>query len=168
MATTTKLTKKSMEQDEFIERVFDLGEWLEANWRAVAVGAGAVVAVALLMMGWMAMRERGAGEANDLLAKGMRAYQPAPGADGRAPAPNFAEALTLFEQAAGKAGSGALGDVARLYQARTLIAMGRASEATPVLEPVARSSQARRPRWRWRMAPPPRATTSARPPCSRR
>jgi TolA-binding protein len=143
MATTTKLTKKNVEQDEFIERVFDLGEWLEAHWRTVAIGAGAVVAVVLLAMGWMGMKARGTAEANDILAKGMRAYQPSPGVDGRAPAPNFAEALTLFEQAAGKAGSGALGDVARLYQARTLITMGRASEATPILELVSRSGNAR-------------------------
>ena len=142
MATTTKLTKKDIHQDEFIEGVFDLGEWLEANWRRVAITAGAVVAAVLLGFLWMSIRERGVGEANGLLAKGMEAFDPPPRADGSAPpAPNYAEALTSFEQAAAKGGS--VGDIARLFQGRTLIAMGRAAEATPVLTPLASSGNAR-------------------------
>lgn len=143
MATTTKLTKKDIQQDEFLESVFDLGEWLEANWKRVAIVGGSIVAVVLLGFGWMSLRDRSAGAANDLLAKGMRAYQPEAEGGGKAPAPNYPEALTSFEQAAEKAGSGSLGEVARLYQGRTLVAMGRASEAVPVLTTVTSSGNAR-------------------------
>ena len=143
MATTTKLTKKNMQQDEFLETVFDLGEWLEANWRRVAIAGGAIVAAILLGFGWMSLRDRTSAAANELLAKGMKAFQPDAAGGGKAPAPNYAEALTSFEQAADKGGSGAVGQVARLYQGRTLIAMGRAAEATPVLTSIASSGNTR-------------------------
>ncbi|HEX4825572.1 MAG TPA: tetratricopeptide repeat protein [Candidatus Polarisedimenticolaceae bacterium] len=143
MATTTKLTKKDMQQDEFIETVFDLGEWLEANWRRVAIVSGAIVVVVLIGLGWMSLSQRSSGAANDLLAKGMAAFQPEAAGGGKAPAPNYADALTNFQQAADKAGSGALGQVARLYQGRTLIAMGRAAEAVTLLTPLASSGNAR-------------------------
>jgi predicted negative regulator of RcsB-dependent stress response len=143
MATTTKLTKKDLQQqDEFIETVFDLGEWLEANWRRAAIILGALVAVVLIVLGWMSLSDRSRSAANDLLAKGMQAYQP-DAAGGKAASPNYAEALTSFEQAADKAGSGSLGQVARVYQARTLIAMGRAAEAVPILTQVASSGNGR-------------------------
>jgi tetratricopeptide (TPR) repeat protein len=67
----------------------------------------------------------------------MEAYAPAAGADGQTPAPRYAEALTLFEQAAAKGGSRGIGNVARLFHARTLIAMSRAQEAVPALEAMA-------------------------------
>ena len=143
MATTTKLTKKNMQQDEFLETVFDLGEWLEANWRRVAIAGGAIVAVVLLGLGWISLRGRTQAAANDLLAKVMHAFQPDAAGGGKAPAPNYAEALTSFEQAADRGGSGPVGQVARLYQGRTLIAMGRAAEAVPVLTPIASSGNAR-------------------------
>ena len=38
---TAKLTRKDMAQDEFIDGVFDFGEWLEVHWRRVALGLGA-------------------------------------------------------------------------------------------------------------------------------
>lgn len=140
---TSKLTKKSIQQDDFIESVFDLGEWLEANWRRVAIAGGAIVAVVLLGFGWMSLRNRSAGAANALLANGMRAFDPEPGADGKAAAPNYGEALSLFEQAADKGGSRSVGMIAQLYKGRTLVAMGRAAEATPVLTPLASSGNAR-------------------------
>ena len=130
---TAKISKKAMSQDEFIEGVFDFGEWLEAHWRRVAVGLGAVIAVVLLGMFWGSMRDGAADEANRLLGQGMDAYAPAAGADGQAPAPRYAEALPIFEKAADKA-SGHLAEVANLFRARTLMALGRASEAVPVLE----------------------------------
>jgi tetratricopeptide (TPR) repeat protein len=140
---TTKLTKKQVEQDEFIDTVFDLGEWLEVHWRRVAIAAVSVVAAVLLGFGWISMRERTAASANELLAKGMSAFQPDAGAAGKAAPPNYGEALTLFEQAADKAGSQPVGEIASLYRGRTLIAMGRAAEATPILTPIASSGNAR-------------------------
>ena len=135
---TVKITKKQMAQDEFIEGVFDFGAWLEVHWRRVAIGLGVAVAVVLAGIAWNASREKSAEEANRLLASGMEAYAPTAAAGGQAPAPapapRYAEALTLFEQAASRAGSRSVAEVARLFQARTLVALSRASEAVPVLE----------------------------------
>jgi TolA-binding protein len=139
---TTKIGKKDLQQDEFLENMFDLGEWLEVHWKRVAAIAGGVLALVLLGIAWNGLRGRTADEANALLGRGMDAYEPAPGADGKAPAPRYAEALPLFEQAAAKAGSSVVGDVARFYRGRTLIALGRAPEAIPVLEGVSSSSNA--------------------------
>jgi predicted negative regulator of RcsB-dependent stress response len=143
MATTKKITRKDLQQDEFIETVFDFGEWLEKNWKRLAMWAGAVVVAVLVGFAWVAMRGRAADEANALLAKGMEALHPDPGADGKAPAANPSDALTDFQQAASKGGSQAVGDVARLYQARALIALNRASEATPILDPLSKSGNDR-------------------------
>ena len=131
---TAKITKKDMQQDEFIEGVFDFGEWLEVHWRRVAIGTAAAVAVVVLFVAWNAMRERSSQEANRLLASGIDAFSPAAGEDGQTPAPRYTEALTLFEQAATTGGSQSIGDVARLFRARTLIALSRSPEAVPVLE----------------------------------
>ena len=131
---TAKITKKAMQQDEFIEGVFDFGEWLEVHWKRVLIAVGAVVAVVLLGVAWNGMRQRSAAEANRLLASGLDAFSPAAGADGQTPAPRYAEALPLFEQAATAGGSQNIGDVARLFRARTLIALSRGQEAVSVLE----------------------------------
>jgi hypothetical protein len=131
---TAKITKKAMRQDEFIEGVFDLGEWLEVHWKRVLIGLGAAVALVLLGVFWNGMRERASEEANRLLASGIAAYSPSAGGDGQTSAPRYAEALPLFEQAAAQGGSQPVGDVARLFRARTLIALSRAPEAVPVLE----------------------------------
>lgn len=131
---TAKITKKDMQQDEFIEGVFDFGEWLEVHWKRVALGLGVAVAMVLAFVAWNAMRERASQEANRLLGEGIGAFAPEAGADGQKPAPRYAEALTLFQQAAAAGGSQPIGAVARLLEARTLIALSRATEAVPVLE----------------------------------
>ena len=134
---TAKITKKAMQQDEFIEGVFDLGEWLEVHWKRVLIALGVAITLVLLGVFWNGTRERASEEANRLLASGLAAYSPSAGADGQTPAPRYAEALPLFEQAATKGGSQAVGDVARLFRARTLIALSRAPEAVPVLQGLA-------------------------------
>lgn len=140
---TTKISKKEMQQDEFIESVFDLGEWLEKNWQRVAIVAGVVVGAILLGFAWMSMRGSANAAANDVLAQGIAAFDPqATGADAPPP-PNYPTALALFEQAADKAGGQTIGAVARLYRARTLIAMGRSAEAVPILEAIASAGDAR-------------------------
>jgi tetratricopeptide (TPR) repeat protein len=129
-----KITKKEMGQDEFIDGMFDFGQWLEVHWKRVAIGLSAAVALVLLGVAWNEMRETSADEANRLLASGIGAYSPAAGADGQTPAPRYTEALALFEQAADHGGSKSVGDVARLFRARTLMALSRGPEAVPVLE----------------------------------
>jgi len=131
---TAKITKKSMAQDEFIEGVFDFGEWLEVHWRRVAIGLGVAIALVLAGIAWNSMRESATAEANRLLASGLEAYEPKSGDAGPATAPRYTEALSFFEQAEKRGGSGALPDVARLFRARTLLALSRSAEAVPVLQ----------------------------------
>jgi tetratricopeptide (TPR) repeat protein len=131
---TAKITKKALQQDEFIESVFDFGEWLEVHWKKALIALGSVVAVVLLGVAWNGMRERASAEANRLLASGLEAFSPAASADGQTPAPQYAEALSLFEQAAAKGGSQNVGAVARLFHARALIALSRNPEAVPILD----------------------------------
>jgi predicted negative regulator of RcsB-dependent stress response len=138
---TAKISKKAINQDEFIEGVFDFGEWLEKNWKQVAIGIGVVVALALAVIGWRGMREKAAEEANRLLSAGMSAYAPTTGTDGQAPAPRYSEALSSFEQAE-KKGSGRIADVARMFRGRTLIALNRPAEAVPLLESLTGNSHA--------------------------
>ncbi len=137
---TAKISKKDMAQDDFIEGVFDFGEWLEAHWQRVAIGIGAAIAVVLLGLGWNTIRENASQDANRLLAQGIDAFSPqAPQGGAAAPAPRYAEALGFFEQAATRGGSGGVGDAARLFQGRTLTAMNRAAEAAPILEKLSGS-----------------------------
>jgi TolA-binding protein len=137
MATTKKINRKELEQDEFIERVFDLGEWLEANWKQAAAGAGAVVLVVLVGVAWNAWRGRTLGQANVALSQGLDLYEPPRGADGTAAPPKLAEAHAAFEKAANLGGSRTVGDIARYYDALTLTAMGKGAEATPTFEKLA-------------------------------
>jgi TolA-binding protein len=131
---TAKITKKAMQQDEFIDGMFDMGEWLEIHWQRVAIVGGVAAVLVLVGIGWNSMRQGAAEEASRLLGAGIEAYAPAAGADGQSPEPRYSEALTLFEQAAAKGGSQGVGDVARFFKARTLLALSRGSEAVPVLE----------------------------------
>jgi hypothetical protein len=139
---TAKITKKDMNQDEFIEGMFDFGEWLEVHWRRVAIGLGAAVALVLAGVAWNATRERSAEEANRLLAAAMDAYSPSAGEGGLTSAPRYAEALTLFEQAKNHGGPHGIGDVAELFRARSLMALSRSPEAVPVLEGLLSSRNA--------------------------
>jgi tetratricopeptide (TPR) repeat protein len=138
---TAKITKKEMAQDEFLEGVFDFGEWLEVHWRKVAIGGGIALAVILAAIAWNSTRESALEDANRLLGSGIDAFAP-PATPGAAAAPRYTEALALFEQAEGRAGSGRIADVARLFRARTLVALSRAGEAVPILESLAASGNA--------------------------
>jgi len=138
----TKITKKELAQDEFLDTVFDLGEWVEMHWRTVLAGAGALVAIVVLVLGWASWREHAATETNRELADGIAAFEPVAGVSGKAPAPDYAAALTHFEAASAKGGGQAVGQVAQLYRGRALIAVNRAGEAVPVLEGVSHASNA--------------------------
>jgi len=137
MATTKRINRKELGQDEFIEKVFDLGEWLETHWKEAAGAAVAVVAVVLLAVGWSAWRGRTLGQANAALGQGIDLYDPQAQADGTTPPPKMAEAHAAFEKAAKLAGSRPLGDVARYYDALALVALDRGAEALPTLEKLA-------------------------------
>ena len=137
MSTTKKINRKELEQDEFIEKVFDLGEWLEANWRQAVAGAGLVVVVVLAIVGWNAWRARTLREANAALAAGLEAFEPPPKADGTSTTPRPQDALASFEKAADLGGSRPVGEVARYYRALALISLDKHADAVPLLESIA-------------------------------
>jgi TolA-binding protein len=117
--------------------VFDLGDWLEANWKQAVAAAAGVVVIVLAVVGWNGWRGRTLGQANVALGEGLAAYEPERGADGTAPPPRTQEALASFEKAASLGGSRPVGEIARYYKALSLIALGRGTEAVPILEEVA-------------------------------
>lgn len=135
-----KITRKSLKHDEFVEAGLDVGEWVEEHWRQVAVGVGAVFAVALLWVGWNAWSERRANEASRRIAEGLSLLRPE--ALGEAPPPpaDPSAAAAKFEEAARAAGSGPVGAVATYYRASALLAADRAGEARPLLETLVGSN----------------------------
>jgi len=142
-----KISRKDLKHDEFVEAAFDLGDWIQKHWKNVAIGAGAVAGVALLVGGWFAWSARGAAAAQEALAEGLRLYG---ATDERVsvaqapPASDYPGALAAFERAASAGGSSPIGRVAEMYRGATLLRMGRAGEAVPVLDGVAKSAQDKR------------------------
>ena len=137
MSTTKKINRRELEQDEFIEKVFDLGEWLEANWQKAAAAAGVVVLILVAVVGWNAWRRSTLADANAALGSGLAVFEPQRNADGTSTAPKPAEAITFFEKAADLGGSRPVGEVASYYRALALVALDRHAEATPILEEIA-------------------------------
>ena len=142
-----KISRKDLKHDEFVEAAFDLGDWMQKNWRNLAIGAGAVVAVAVIVGGWLAWSAHGAAAAQESLAEGLRLYGATDERTSVAQAPKAADypgALAAFEKAASQGGSSPVGRVAEMYRGATLLRMGRAGEAVPVLDAVAHSTTDRR------------------------
>ena len=137
MSTTKKINRRELEQDEFIEKVFDLGEWLETNWKQAAAAAGVVLLVVLAGVGWNAWRGRTLAQANAALGQGLAAFEPTRRPDGSAVPPRLPEALASFEKAASLGGSRPIGGIARYYRGLTLVGLDRIPEATPILQEVA-------------------------------
>ena len=137
MSTTKKINRRELEQDEFIEKVFDLGEWLEENWKQAVAAIGAVVVLVLAFVAWNGWRARTLGQANAALAAGLEAFESQRKPDGTSTTPRPQEALASFEKAADLGGSRPVGDIARYYRALALIALDRHADAVPVLEPLA-------------------------------
>lgn len=132
-----KITRKELKHDEFVEAGLDAGEWLEEHWRTVAAGAGAVLGVVLLFVGWNWWSENRQERAGRLAAAGFALLEPTQ--SGTGPAVDPAAAAAKFEEAATMAGGSPLGDVARTYRAVALLRAGRAAEAVPLLEAVSGS-----------------------------
>lgn len=134
-----RISRKSMKQDEFIEAAFDAGQWLEENWKTVAMGVAAVVAAVLLGYAWMAWSARRASAAAAVFDEGYGLYTAAQ-VDGQATDPRYGEALGHFEEAASRAGRAPLSDVAILYQGLSHLRSGDPAQAVPEFERVAEST----------------------------
>jgi predicted negative regulator of RcsB-dependent stress response len=121
-----KITRKELKHDEFVEAGLDVGEWLEENWRTVALAAGGALVVALLFVGWSWWGDRRQARAERLAAEGFTLLDAATA--------DPAAAAAKFEEAQGVAGGSPLGEVARTYRGIALLRAGRAAEAVPLLE----------------------------------
>jgi TolA-binding protein len=137
-----------MKQDEFIEAAFDAGAWIEKHWRTVAAGVGAALALVLIVVAWNWFGGRRDAEVEQLLSEGLYFYsgpQDVSGAAAKTGAGGgrYSEALPLFEKAARLGKSSARGQVAKFYQGASLLRLGRAAEAAPILDEVSRSSSDR-------------------------
>lgn len=128
-----KISRKDLKHDEFVEAGLDVGQWLEENWRTVAMAAGGLLVVALLFVGWSWWSDRRQARAEQLAAEGFALLGPS-GADPLA-------AAAKFDEAAGAAGGTPLGDVARTYRGIALLRAGRAAEAVPILEEASGSAK---------------------------
>lgn len=144
----TRITRKELlkKDDAFTEAGHDAQEWIEENWRRVAAVGGAILALMLLIALWSWWSGRQAADAGRLLAQGLELYRPAaqspaPGQPARPGAPRYAEALPLFEKAAGIGSAGGAATVATFYQGATLLQLGRAQEAVPLLDKVISGTQ---------------------------
>ena len=134
-----RISRKEMKHDEFVETAVEAGHWLEENWPMVVKGAIALAVLAAVIgfVFWQLARSRD--QAEELLARGIGLYQQAE-TTGFALAGDLEAALALFEESAGKTGSGAAGQSARYYQGASLLQLGRADEAVDVLEALSAES----------------------------
>jgi predicted negative regulator of RcsB-dependent stress response len=131
-----RITRKELlKPDEVQEAAFELGHWLEENWRTVAAGAGAVAVVGALLGGWLWYGQRQAVEAQALLAQAQgvfaRAETNAFIDDGE-----LAAALDAYDQVIDATGNRQPGQVAHYYRAIVLHRLGRDEDAIRDLEVV--------------------------------
>ncbi len=65
-----RISRKSMKQDEFVAAAFDAGEWLEKNWKSVALAIVGVLAAVLLVYAWMVWSARRLATAGEIFGEG--------------------------------------------------------------------------------------------------
>jgi len=128
-----RLTQKEIKRDEFVESAVDASQWLEQNWPTVAKAAAGRVVVAALVMAFIWYGRHNQERAATLLAQGMQRYEQAEAA-GFADASQVEEALGFFEQAADRSSGSPSGQSARYFQGAALLRLGRAEEASSVLD----------------------------------
>ena len=49
-----RISRKELKHDEFVEKAFDFGEWLEENWKTAAGYAGLAAVLIVAILGWRA------------------------------------------------------------------------------------------------------------------
>jgi TolA-binding protein len=132
-----ELTRKKLKQDEFVEGVFSIEQWVEDHWKTLAKWTGGIAAVALIASGWVWWGNRNAAEASRLFGDALKEYRAASTA--AVPSEGFDRARALFEDAAGRAG-GAAEWSADFYRASTLLEMDKTDEAIALLEGLTRAA----------------------------
>jgi tetratricopeptide (TPR) repeat protein len=138
-----RISRKTIKQDEFIDAAFDAGAWIEKHWRTAVAVVAAAAALLLVVAAWNWWSARRTTEVSNLLAEGLRLYVGAPESGPGPAAPRYADALPILEEASRKGGNSAPGRVASFYRGATLLRLGRAAEAIPVLDGVASSAPER-------------------------
>jgi len=130
-----RLRRKDMKKDEFVETMFDFGQWLEDNWSKVLRWAGVVLLIVVLALCWHWYSGYSAEKAAETLAQGMTRYKQAE-MGGFTSTAALDDALVLFEEATGLSKRSSAGKSARFYQGATLYRLGRFDEAIPLLQEV--------------------------------
>lgn len=133
------LTRKEIKHDEVLEVAHDFGDWLELHWKRLAIGLTAAFVLLVLFLGWRGIQERRVVQANELLGEGERLLRSVGDPFASVPA-SYEQAATKFDEAASKAGSSSVGDIARYYAAVSRLRGGDASGAAGILEGLAVSA----------------------------
>lgn len=136
----SRISRKELKRDEFVEATKEAEHWLEEHWQLVAkIAAGIAAAGIVVAIGfWVvkANREKAAA----LFAEGLGKYEQAQTAGFDDPA-QLEAALTDFDASA-KKGGGPIGQVATFYRGVSLHRLGRHEDAITALLEVADSHAA--------------------------
>jgi tetratricopeptide (TPR) repeat protein len=136
----SRISRKELKRDEFVEATKEAEHWLEDNWQLVAkIAAGIAVAGILVAIGFWVVRSNRAKSAA-LFAEGLGQYQQAQTAGFSDPA-QLEAALTNFDASA-KKGGGPVGQVATFYRGVSLHRLGRNEDAIVALLEVAEAETA--------------------------
>jgi len=131
----SRISRKELKRDEFVEATKEAEHWLEDNWQLVAkIAAGIAAAGIVVAIGfWVvkANREKAAA----LFAEGLGQYEQAQTAGFDDPA-QLEAALASFDASA-KKGGGSVGHVATFYRGVSLHRLGREEDAIVALLEVA-------------------------------
>ena len=136
MAAARGLTRKQMKHDEFIEKATDFGEWLEENWRTVAIWAGALVAIFILVLAFIYFNKARQDAARSLFGQGYQQFVEAEDPQSET-AGDYSAAIETLEQASSKAGGDPIAKVADFYRGIALVRSGEKEEGMSLLEDVA-------------------------------
>lgn len=128
-----RFSRKQLKHDEFVEAAFDIGHWVEQHWKNVALAAGAIVALVLVVWGWTWMADQRRAEVERTLASGIALYEQAE-ETAFVDVDKLAGALTALEEVSAQSGPAA--NVARYYRAATLRQLGRTDDAIAALDGI--------------------------------
>jgi tetratricopeptide (TPR) repeat protein len=136
----SRISRKELKRDEFVEATKEAEHWLAENWQLVAkIAAGIAVIGILVAIGFWVVRSNRAKSAA-LFAEGLGQYQQAQTAGFSDPA-QLEAALVSFEASA-KKGGGSVSQMATYYRGVSLHRLGRDEEAITALREVAESETA--------------------------